>query len=117
MHESALRCLECTKISRVRLDYESALGCMRVHLELAMFPDPPPRAMGLGTRLCLILAHRNSISENRCLILAHRKSISENRCLIYTRLPKIDFRYSITENRVLVFDIQISISVIRTIDL
>ena len=89
-HESALRYLECTKISGVRLEHESALGCMRVHLELAMFPDPPPRAMGLGTRLCLILAHRKSISENRCLILDHRKSISENRFQILG-LPKIDF--------------------------
>ena len=48
MHESALRCLECTKISRVRLDYESALGCMRVHLELAMVPRPSSPCDGSG---------------------------------------------------------------------
>ena len=89
---------------RVHLEHESALGCMRVHLELAMFPDPPPRAIGLGTRQCLILAHRKSISENRCLILDHRKSISENRFQI------LDFRYSITENRFQKIDYRKSIS-------
>ena len=119
---SALSCSKCTlmfqvhsrHLSGVHLDYESALGCMRVHLELAMFPDPPPHAMGLGTRLCLILAHQKSISENRCLILDHRKSISENRFQILEyrkssigiRYPDIDLCYS--NNRSLLFEQSIS---------
>ena len=97
-------------MSGVRLEHESALGCMRVHLELAMFPDPPPRAMGLGTRLCLILAHRKSISENRFQILDYRKSISENRYQILDyrkssigiRYPDIDLCYS--NNRSLIIE-------------